>query len=707
MKMLIKRKKQIEEKEKPEEEKEKSSKEKGKSRKKSRIILWAAGVLIIAAGIAGFFFIKSKNIERQINMPPSMNTPEEGVVSASGLTAVGMLDETWELDFLQTALYVEDSYLSTGDEVEKGTAVFKVSDETLQEARKELENAVTEAELAYRQGVIDYEAGVIDARVANENAAVNKKYGQVQYDNAVSEAAQNVKDLEKQIEEAGELVDEYTKSVNEDYYRTYYKIDELYQTYYEHFGLLMETYEKWDIENKESLYGNSVPSLGDGSGSSSGSSLMGSASGNSSAGSGSMGNSSGSGSQMEKSSGGEAFLNTSLSDSNSAYGVMNLVLAEEKTPGIEENIPETEKKVPEAEEKSPAAGDSDATPKDNEDKMPEGFGQQGAPDGAKSGDAMGGGYSESETLLSVYNLLDEMVKQEGEEYETALKKYETARKTAQAGLEKAQSNLASLKAELVTARTEYEKQLITCQSDYEITLAESDNAQAVYEVTLESLKETLNSLENEKEEAAENLALFEEVIGDGYFYTQSAGTIVLNGVRKGDYLSGESLIIAYSNPENVSVSANVDQSDIAEIAIGDSVYVVISKYGNYQGKVTMINPVTQGQSRTSVTYQVTVTLEGGVSALDSNLTAYVYFGMSDENIQEMQNMPQDGDSFEEKGKNAPERGNIPGNGSGLEDTKGAPGADGRPQTEENSWQEKMAEERDNAFPENERKEDGQ
>lgn len=93
--------------------------------------------------------------------------------------------------------------------------------------------------------------------------------------------------------------------------------------------------------------------------------------------------------------------------------------------------------------------------------------------------------------------------------------------------------------------------------------------------------------------------------------------------------------------------------------------------------------------------------------MDSNLTAYVYFGMSDENIQEMQNMPQDGDSFEEKGKNAPERGNIPGNGSGLEDTKGAPGADGRPQTEENSWQEKMAEERDNAFPENERKEDGQ
>ena len=38
------------------------------------------------------------------------------------------LDETWELDFLQTALYVEESYLSMGDKVEEGTAVFKVSD---------------------------------------------------------------------------------------------------------------------------------------------------------------------------------------------------------------------------------------------------------------------------------------------------------------------------------------------------------------------------------------------------------------------------------------------------------------------------------------------------------------------------------------------------------------------------------------------------
>ncbi len=152
--------------------KEGPAEEKGKAGKKRVIILWAAGMIIIAASAAVFLFTRLKKDEKHTNMPPAMNGLGEGVVGASGLTAVGMLEETWDLDFLQTALYVEESYLSMGDEVEKGDVVFKVSDGTLEEARKELENMVTEAELAYRQGVIDYETGIIDARVTNENAAV-------------------------------------------------------------------------------------------------------------------------------------------------------------------------------------------------------------------------------------------------------------------------------------------------------------------------------------------------------------------------------------------------------------------------------------------------------------------------------------------------------------------------------------------------------
>ncbi|MBQ8596792.1 MAG: efflux RND transporter periplasmic adaptor subunit [Lachnospiraceae bacterium] len=518
--------------------------------------------------------MKNQGGRGQMQAPPQMNDMGEGVISATGLTSAGMLEETWELDFLTTSLYVEESYLSTGDEVASGTAVFKVSEETLTEAREELEDKVTEADLAYRQGLIDYETDAIDARVTSETAAVNQAYAGAEYDSAAAQAKMQVETLEQQVEEAKELVDEYTKSQTEDYYRSYYKVDELYQIYYEHFTLLMEYYEKWDIETYDDQYGSSSGSV----------------------------------------------MNMSMEQS-SQISVMSLTST---FPGQESN----------------AQGSGANT-----------GGQGGFSFSDGGGDRMGG-YDENQSKVSVYNMLDEMVQEEGAAYKVALENYENAKAKAAAGLDQAVSNLAALEAELTQAKAEYEKALISCQADYQTTLAESENAGTVYETTMQSLEETLAALEDDKEEAEENLALFEEVIGDGYFYTNHAGTIVMNGIRRNMYLSGESMVVAYSNPEEVTVSASVDQSNIAQISVGDSVYVVVSEYGNYTGKVTQINPVTQAESRSSVTYQVTVELEGDVSTLESNLTAYLYFGMTEEMIQQMEGNT--------SGGSRPEGGGMPG-----------------------------------------------
>lgn len=495
-------------------------------KKKKKIIVLSAALIIalICAGTAGWSLLKKSNPNTDMQ-PPAMVNMGEGVITASGLTSVGMMEETWELDFLDTKLYVEESYLSVGDEVEAGTAVFKVSETTLEEARKELENAVTEAELLYRQGKLDYETEKLAALSTCETASVNQRYAWSEYKNDAAEAKKTVDDLETQIEEARKLVQEYEKSATEDYYRTYYKVDERYQTYYDHFNYLMEVYEKWEIEKLSDLYGNSVTSLRTSS------------------------------QEQEGGSGG------------------------------------------------------------------------GPSTGEKSGAQSSSG---SEQKLSVYNLFDELVQQEADDYTEAKKNYENAKAKAEAGLDQANSSLAELEAELSLAQTEYEKSLITCETDYQTTLVESENARTVYETTLQSLEEAYAELEEAKEEAEENLSLFERTIGDGYFYTQSSGTIVMNMMRPETYLSGENMVIAYSNPETVTIAASVDQSDIASIAVGDSAYVVVSEYGNFEGTVTAVNPVTQAQSRSSVTYQVTVDLEGDISILESNLTAYVYFGMTDE-----------------------------------------------------------------------------
>jgi len=570
--------------------------------KKRILILGIAVVIVITAcGVAGYLFMRNRQQGRPMQSPPQMNNMGENVISASGLTVAGMLEETWELDFLETALYVEESYLSTGDEVESKTAVFKVSEETLIKARKELEDKVTEADLAYRQGVIDYEADMIDARVTDETATVNETYAQAEYDRAAAQAAEQVESLEEQVKEARELVDEYTRSQTEDYYRSYYKVDELYQTYYEHFTLLMEYYEKWDIEEYDDQYG---------------------------------GMSSGSGSVMNMSQtkvGSNASRNTEISVISLTSGSLGQNGTMDFS-GIGGSFPEQGNGTgsPSGDVQGGNGNAQDGSTESQGGSSQGGFGSFSG--GGSFG--TGGFYDENQSKVSVYNMLDEMVQEEGAVYKEALENYESSRDKAAAGLDAAISNLATLEAELTQAKADYETALISCQADYQTTLAESKNAKTVYETTVQSLEETLASLKDEKDEAEENLALFEEVIGDGYFYTSHAGTIVMNGIRGNSYLSGETIVVAYSNPEEVTVSASVDQSDIAQISVGDSVYVMVNEYGNYTGIVTEINPVTQAQSRSLVTYQVTVKLEGDVSTLESNLTAYLYFGMTEEMLKQ-------------------------------------------------------------------------
>lgn len=86
------------------------------------------------------------------------------------------------------------------------------------------------------------------------------------------------------------------------------------------------------------------------------------------------------------------------------------------------------------------------------------------------------------------------------------------------------------------------------------------------------------------------------------------------------------MIFAYSNPEQISVSVSVGQDDIAKLYVGETASVVIADHGNYSGVIETINPVALSNSRTSVSYAVTVNLQGDVSGLDANLTASVIFG---------------------------------------------------------------------------------
>ncbi|WP_051200898.1 ABC transporter permease [Butyrivibrio sp. XPD2002] len=204
---------------------------------------------LLAGGAYGaYFFVIRKNTEPEGmgKGPEGMNA--SGVVTATGTTTVGMSEERFDVDSLETSLKIEDVYLNSGDEVEQGAKILKISEESLEEARTELEQAAKAAEYAYRLGVVDHEEALITAKSTYDEAAVNSNYADNDYQSEIQEKAKKVTELEEQVAEAQEIVDEYTASQNEDAYYSYYKIDELKEELYENFTLLMQLYDEWGIE---------------------------------------------------------------------------------------------------------------------------------------------------------------------------------------------------------------------------------------------------------------------------------------------------------------------------------------------------------------------------------------------------------------------------------------------------------------------------
>lgn len=613
--------------------------------KKKKAAVIGIAMLVAAGGITatGFYFDQQKSGEVQMPQLPQGMSLSENAVLAAGLTSVGMMEEAWELGFLEDGLYVEETYLNIGDEVEAGAPVFKVTEESLNAARRKLEKKAQEAVLKRRQGEITYQTGQLEAKKALELAAVEASYAQAVYDSAVRTAEEELEKAREEADEAGEKVEEYTASIEADYYYTYYQVGEREATWKDNAAFLAELYEQWDVDSLESVFGGSGGKNGIGYVTNQ---VTKSTTGSLEAAKTASGEKEGSANQ----SAGDAEI--PAGDFFSLETVVWPVTIEENPEETESGTDKEPSETEEGTEESAEENTEESTPESTESSAEEtkeendGESNQNAPsggfhsggfseaDGMADGKGAGGPASvnvgSDEIKYNIYLAMEEEVKESKEAYETALENYEDAKAKAQAGIEKAKSELAVLTAKLSEQEIAFEKAKLEAKKAYDLSVSDQENAQMVYDTAVKQLEEDYDSLKEEEETAAEHLALFEKTIGDGIFYTGAKGTVVMNSVRAGNWLTEDTTVLAYSNPETVSAAASVEQGDIASISIGEETYVVISGYGNFEGKVTSLNPVSSAKGSSKVTYTVNVRLDGDLSGLESDLTAYIYFGLTQE-----------------------------------------------------------------------------
>ena len=539
------------------------------SQKKNKkwIIVALVLVLTLGGGSVATVMILHKNSSRsEFTLPDNLaglNFTED-MIAASGVTNVGITEETFDVENLTTELEIEEVYAASGEEVTAGDKILKLTEDSVEEARKELERALEDAELAYRTGAIEYEQDLITAEYTRDSAILSGQQAKEVYDETVASLQSAVTRAEEELQDAEDDIAEYESYVNDGSYKSYFKVDEYQAIYDENLKALTDKMDEWTI----------------------------------------------SWSQVTGSGGGSTQLSVDVSGNN-------------------------------------------AQPQS-------------------------GGTSNASILASLYSILEQNLK----DLEEAEDKYEDALTNVAFELQTLQLKLPSLQQAVTEAKENYEIQQAQAKLTYETSLSGAERAESDYNTTVEKAKSDLAALKSTYEDAKENLELFESSVGDGYFYASEDGTILRTMVRAEQTLTSDAVVFVYSNPKELTVTVSVDQADIAKLTVGDSAYVQSSAGSGYTGVITAIDPVSSSDSRTSVTYSVTVQInvEDEEDSLSANESVTVVFGMTDEDIEQLQHrqsqsmqgrpddvsggnaMPQGGPGGGEKPQSDSSNGELPENG---------------------------------------------
>ena len=227
-----------------------SARQKNKKARKKWIITALILVLALSGGSMATVMILHKNSSRseftlQDNLA-GLNFTED-MIAASGVTNVGITEETFDVENLTTVLEIEEVYAASGEEVTAGDKILKLTEDSVEEARKELERTLRDAELAYRTGAIEYEQNLITAEYTRDSAILTGQQAKEVYDETVASLQSAVTRAEEELQDAEDDIAEYESYVNDGSYKSYFRVDEYQAIYDENLKALTDKMDEWGI----------------------------------------------------------------------------------------------------------------------------------------------------------------------------------------------------------------------------------------------------------------------------------------------------------------------------------------------------------------------------------------------------------------------------------------------------------------------------
>ena len=241
------------------------------SQKKNKKWIIVALVLVLTLGggsLAAVVVLHRNGNRSELSMPGNMAglSFTEDMTATSGVTNVGITEETFDVENLTTVLEIEEVYAASGEEVTAGDKILKLTEDSVEEARKELERALEDAELAYRTGAIEYEQDLITAEYTRDSAILTGQQAKEVYDETVASLQSAVTRAEEELQDAEDDIAEYESYVNDGSYKSYFKVDEYQAIYDENLKALTDKMDEWGISWSQVTGGGGSVQIGGGAG---------------------------------------------------------------------------------------------------------------------------------------------------------------------------------------------------------------------------------------------------------------------------------------------------------------------------------------------------------------------------------------------------------------------------------------------------------
>ena len=187
------------------------------------VIASIAAVCVMTGGIGYQAAVSGAQTDSTESSVKDQNTDQQestdGSFSEEGTTQIGTVSQMPEFTVNAVTMTVEEVYASSGDTVSKGDALFKLTDESMEAAKADYEDAISDAENTLKTAEANLASGKLSAESTKQDADLTAQTAADSYQAQVDALDAAVEEKKEAYDEAVEQISEYqTKIDNNDYY---------------------------------------------------------------------------------------------------------------------------------------------------------------------------------------------------------------------------------------------------------------------------------------------------------------------------------------------------------------------------------------------------------------------------------------------------------------------------------------------------------